>query len=92
MNSFTIELLGHKLSIKTEESEDHIGKLIECIRTKMEQLNPGKTLPETTRLLLCLLNLADDLFKEKQRKIQIGDKEKEAAEATDTIPPNSTIH
>ena len=49
MNSFTIELLGHKLSIKTEESEDHIGKLIECIRTKMEQLNPGKTLPETTR-------------------------------------------
>ena len=92
MNSFTIELLGHKLSIKTEDSEAHVGNLIKYIETTMARLDPENKLPETTRLLLCLLNLTDDLFKEKQRLEQTGSKAEKHSEIPHSAPPNSTIH
>lgn len=67
MTSVVVELLSRKIPIKTHDSEDHIASLIEYIETKMEEIDPDGRLPEMTMAILAMLNVADDLFKEKQR-------------------------
>ncbi len=67
MTSVVVELLSRKIPIKTHDSEEHITALIQYIESKMEEIDPDGRLPEMTLAILTMLNLSDDLFKEKHR-------------------------
>ena len=74
MNSIVIELFGRKIPIKTLDSQEHIGELVQYIESKMEEIDPEGRLPEMTVAILTMLNLGDDLFKEQQRLREMRDK------------------
>jgi len=67
MNSIVVELLSRTIPIKTQDSEEHIQELVRYIENKMDEIDPERRLPEMTLAVLALLNLGDDLFKERQR-------------------------
>ena len=67
MTSVTVELLSRKIAIKTLDDQAHIQALEQLIEQKMDEIDPNRRLPEMTLAILTLLNLADDLTKEKER-------------------------
>lgn len=67
MHSQTIELFGRRIPIKTTDSEEYIASLVEYIRKTMEEIDPSGKLPEMSVAVLTLLNLSDELFREKRR-------------------------
>lgn len=73
MTSVVIELFSRKIPIKTHDSQEHIGSLIEYIEGKMDEIDPDGRLPEMTLAILAMLNVADDLVKEKQRLKEMRD-------------------
>lgn len=73
MNSIVVELLSRRIPIKTADSEEHIKELVQYIESKMEEIDPEGRLPEVTLAILTMLNLGDDLFKEKCRLREMRD-------------------
>jgi len=66
MTSVTVELFSRRIPIRTDDSVEHIQSLVELIEGKMNEIDSNHRLPEMTLAILTLLNLADDLVKEKQ--------------------------
>jgi len=73
MNSIVVELLSRRIPIKTADSDEHIRELVQYIESKMEEIDPEGRLPEVTLAILTMLNLGDDLFKEKRRLREMRD-------------------
>ena len=73
MTSMEVKLFSRRIPIRTQDSEEHVSALVEYIETKAEEIDPDGKLPEMSLAILTMLNLADDLFKEKQRLRQIRD-------------------
>jgi cell division protein ZapA (FtsZ GTPase activity inhibitor) len=73
MNSIVVDLLSRKIPIKTEDTEEHIRSLVKYIEGKLDEIDSDHRLPEMTRSILALLNITDDLFKEKKRVRELRD-------------------
>lgn len=71
MTSVTVELFSRKIPIKTPDTEAHIQSLVQLVDQKLDEIDPNRRLPEMTLAILTLLNLADDLTKEKERSLEL---------------------
>lgn len=67
MTSVTIELFSKKLPIKTQHTEEHIEELVRYVGQKLDELDPDRRVPDLTLAILALLNIADELCKERMR-------------------------
>jgi len=74
MNSILVELFSRRIPIKTQDSEEHIRELVHYIESKKEEIDPDGRLPEMTVAILTLLNVGDDLFKERRRLREMREK------------------
>jgi len=73
MTSIVVELLGRRIPIKTQDSEEHIRGLVQYIEGKVDEIDPERRLPEMTLAILAILNLGDDLFKERAQLRELKD-------------------
>ena len=73
MAGITVDLFSRQIPIKTEDDAAHIQGLVELIKQTSNEIDPKGRLPEMTLAILTMLNLADDLVKERQEANQIRD-------------------
>ncbi len=68
MQSHQVMLLGREFRIRSEEDADHIDAVASYVNSKIGEMSAAKRhVPTQTVLLLATLNMADELFKERQR-------------------------
>lgn len=68
MHSHQVTLLGREFRIKSEEGPEHIDAVANYVNSKIGEMSAAKRhVPTQTVLLLATLNMADELFKERQR-------------------------
>ena len=65
MPSVVVELFSRKMTLKTEHSEEHMRSLVQYIQGKIGEIDPGGNFPDLQLAILTLLNLADDLARER---------------------------
>jgi cell division protein ZapA (FtsZ GTPase activity inhibitor) len=73
MQSQNVELFGRRIPIKTTDSDEYITSLVDYIQKTMDEIDAGGKLPEMTLAVLTLLNLADELFREKKRLRELAE-------------------
>lgn len=73
MRSQMIELFGRRIPIKTEDSEEQIRALMDYVQKTLDEIDPSGRLPEMTLAILALMNLADELFQEKERLRELAE-------------------
>jgi len=65
--TYEVEILGQRFNIKSEESQEHVNRIVNYVSEKMRTISKdAKTLPLHHAAILTLLNVADELFKSKQ--------------------------
>ena len=68
MHSHQVTLLGREFRIKSEEGPEHIDAVANYVNSKIGEMSAAKRhVPTQTVLLLATLNMADELFKGRQR-------------------------
>lgn len=66
-HSYEVEILGQRFNIKSEEPKDHVDRVVGYVSEKMKAISKdAKTLSIHHATILTLLNIADELFKNKQ--------------------------
>ena len=67
-NSTTVQIMGREYKIKGFADKDYIIKVAEYVNDKMKELSKSSSFPSHDRLaILAALNIADELFQEKQK-------------------------
>jgi cell division protein ZapA len=67
-NSTTVQIMGREYKIKGFADRDYIIKVAEYVNEKMKELSKSSSFPSHDRLaILAALNIADELFQEKQK-------------------------
>ncbi len=71
-----IDLLGTSFVIQSGDSPDHLAKVTAYLRNKVEEVKARYAFADPlTVALLAALNLADELFKEREGTLQSGPNE-----------------
>ncbi len=70
MPNVVVQLLGRRLPLKAESSQEHIDSLVAMLDAKLHELDPEGAIPEMQRAILTLLNLADELSREREQSEQ----------------------
>ncbi len=83
-----IKVFGQTYTVKTDAEEDHIQEVARYVNEKMEEvLKKTRSVSTMNVAILTALNIADDLLREKERRIallrEIETKSKELAEKID---------
>lgn len=65
MPNVVVELFGRRLALKTESSQEHIDALVSLVGSRLREVDPDGAIPEMQRAILTLLNLADELERER---------------------------
>ncbi len=83
-----IKVFGQTYTVKTDAEEDHIQEVARYVNEKMEEvLKKTRSVSTMNVAILTALNIADDLLKEKERRIallrEIETKSKDLAEKID---------
>lgn len=83
-----IKVFGQTYTVKTDAEEDHIQGVARYVNEKMEEvLKKTRSVSTMNVAILTALNIADDLLKEKERRIallrEIETKSKDLAEKID---------
>jgi cell division protein ZapA len=83
-----IKVFGQTYTVKTDAEEDHIQEVARYVNEKMEEvLKKTRSVSTMNVAILTALNIADDLLKEKERRIallrEIEKKSKDLAEKID---------
>jgi cell division protein ZapA len=83
-----IKVFGQTYTVKTEAEEDHIQEVARYVNEKMDEvLKKTRSVSTMNVAILTALNIADDLLREKERRIallqEIETKSKELAEKID---------
>lgn len=76
VNSIKIKINGTEYAIKSEEAEKHIRRVAGYVDEKMKEIS--KDVPIKTQhkiAVLAALNIADELYKEKEKAIESRDKD-----------------
>lgn len=65
--TYEVEILGQRFNIKSEESQEHVNRVVSYVSEKMKTISKdAKTMSLHHAAILALLNVADELFKSKQ--------------------------
>lgn len=65
--SYEVEILGQRFNIKSEESKEHVDRVVSYVSDKMKLISKdAKILSLHHAAILTLLNVADELFRDKQ--------------------------
>ena len=65
--TYEVEILGQRFNIKSEESQEHVNRVVAYVSEKMKIISKdAKTLSLHHAAILTLLNVVDELFKSKQ--------------------------
>ena len=75
-----ISIQGRDYTIMTEEGEDYISSLSEYINGKMLEISAGKSMTSHSLAILTALNMADEMFKERQRLERLKEKIRKKSE------------
>lgn len=67
MPNVVVQLFGRRLPLKTESSQEHIDSLVAMVDARLRELDPEGAIPEMQRAILTLLNLADELSRERDQ-------------------------
>ncbi len=83
-----IKVFGQTYTVKTDAEEDHIQEVARYVNEKMDEvLKKTRSVSTMNVAILTALNIADDLLREKERRIallrEIETKSKELAEKID---------
>ena len=83
-----IKVFGQTYTVKTDTEEDHIQEVARYVNEKMDEvLKKTRSVSTVNVAILTALNIADDLLREKERRIallrEIETKSKELAEKID---------
>lgn len=65
MPNVVVQLFGRRLPLKTESGQEHIDSLVALVDSRLKELDPDGAIPEMQRAILTLLNLADELSRER---------------------------
>jgi cell division protein ZapA len=84
-----IKVFGQNYTVKTEAGEEHIQEIARYVNEKMDEvLKRTKSVSTLNVAILTALNIADDLLKEREKRItllrEIEVKSKDLAEKIDT--------
>ncbi len=84
-----IKVFGQNYTVKTDAGEEYIQEIARYVNEKMEEvLKRTKSVSTLNVAILTALNIADDLLKEKEKRIallrEIETKSKDLAEKIDT--------
>lgn len=65
--SYEVEILGQRFNIKSEESKEHVDRVVNFVSDKIKTISKdSKALSLHHTAILTLLNVADELFRNKQ--------------------------
>ena len=65
--TYEVEIVGQRFNIKSEESQDHVNRVVSYINDQIKSISKdSKTMSTHHATILTLLNLANELFKSKQ--------------------------
>lgn len=86
--SVEIKVFGQTYTVKTDAEEDHIQEVARHVNQKMDEiLKKTRSVSTLNVAILTALNIADDLLKEKEKRItlirEIENKSKDLAEKID---------
>ena len=86
--SVEIKVFGQTYTVKTDAEEDHIQEVARYVNEKMDEvLKKTRSVSTLNVAILTALNIADDLLKEKEKRIallrEIEMKSKDLAEKID---------
>ena len=84
-----IKVFGQTYTVKTDAEEEHVKEIARYVNEKMEEvLKKTKSVSTLNVAILTALNIADDLLKEREKRItllrEIEVKSKDLAEKIDT--------
>lgn len=84
-----IKVFGQTYTVKTDAEEDYIQEVAKYVNEKMDEvLKKTKSVSTLNVAILTALNIADDLLKEKERRItllrEVEAKSKDLVEKIDT--------
>ena len=65
--------LGTKLTVRTEAAPEYLQSLVRYLEDAVGQLRRGGVRDDTTALMLAALDVADELFREREDKRTAGD-------------------
>jgi cell division protein ZapA (FtsZ GTPase activity inhibitor) len=65
--------LGTKLTVRTEASPEYLQSLVRHLEDAVGELRRGGVRDDTTALMLAALDVADELFREREDKHSAGD-------------------
>jgi cell division protein ZapA len=80
-----IKVLGQSYTVKTDSDENHIQEVARYVNEKIEEiLRKTKSVSSLNVAILTALNIADDLLKEKEKRLallkEVGMKSKDMVE------------
>ena len=83
-----IKVLGQTYTVRTDSDENHIQEVARYVNEKIEEiLRKTKSVSSLNVAILTALNIADDLLKEKEKRLallkEVGTKSKEMVERID---------
>ena|SRR4030065_183542 len=83
-----IKVFGQTYTVKTDAEEDYIQEVAKYVNEKMDEvLKKTKSVSSLNVAILTALNIADDLLKEKEKRItllrEIGEKSKDLVKKID---------
>jgi cell division protein ZapA (FtsZ GTPase activity inhibitor) len=65
--------LGTKLTVRTEASPEYLQSLVRYLEDAVGELRRGGVRDDATALMLAALDVADELFREREDKHSAGD-------------------
>jgi cell division protein ZapA len=91
-----IKVFGQTYTVKTDTEEDHLQEVARYVNEKMDEvLKKTRSVSTMNVAILTALNIADDLLREKERRIallrEIETKSKELAEKIDVNLSGGTL-
>jgi cell division protein ZapA len=77
-NTVEVEVAGHKFQLRTSADEDYVQQIAAYVEEKIHLLEKKNTVAQTHRIaLLAALNLAEELFRERDARVRLREKAKE---------------
>ena len=67
--SVTVNIYGHEYTLKGEADADYVQEVARYVDAKMREIGSTSSVASTTKVaILAAINIADELFREKQRR------------------------
>ncbi len=67
--SVTVSIFGHEYTLRGEAEADYVQQVAAYVDRKMHEVSDGSQLAATAKVaILAAINIADELFRERQRR------------------------